>query len=108
MSLGIWPSPSPVGTLRCSAFFQSLKSAPYLAAIVDQLSRGRALSELAFAELPQEAKGPLAEAGVQEPWRRAANNGPWMTALLDLVEIAEIARLGRSEHSHPDPEAAHV
>src|SRR5690606_30496354 len=56
--------------------------------LVEQLSRGRALSELAFAELPQEAKGPLAEAGVTSPWRRAANNGPWLTALLDLVEIA--------------------
>jgi hypothetical protein len=76
--------------------------------LVDQLPRGRALSELSFAELPQEAKGPLAEAGVQEPWRRAASNGPWMTALLDLVEIAEIARLGRSEHSHPNREVAHV
>lgn len=62
--------------------------------LVEQLSRGRALSELAFAELPQEAKGPLAEAGVKEPWRRAGN--AWITALLDLVEIAEIGRLGRN------------
>lgn len=62
--------------------------------LVAQLSRGRALSELAFAELPQEAKRPLAEAGVKEPWRRAGN--AWITALLDLVEIAEIGRLGRN------------
>ncbi len=62
--------------------------------LVEQLSRGRALSELAFAELPQEAKGLLAEAGVEEPWRRAGN--AWITALLDLVEIAEIGRLGRN------------
>jgi hypothetical protein len=76
---------------------------------VEQLSRGRALSELAFAELPQEAKRPLAEAGVTEPWRRSANNGPWLTALLDLVEIAEIARLGRKpERTNADQEAAHV
>jgi hypothetical protein len=64
--------------------------------LVDQLPRGRVLSELAFAELPQEVKGPLAEAGVTTPWRRTANNGPWLTDLLDLVEIAEIARLGRN------------
>jgi hypothetical protein len=77
--------------------------------LVEQLSRGRALSELAFAELPQEAKGPLAEAGVMEPWRRTANNGPWITALHDLVEIAEIARLGRNpERTDADQEAAHV
>ena len=62
--------------------------------LVEQLSRGRVLSELAFAELPQEAKGLLAEAGVKEPWRRAGN--AWITALLDLVEIAEIGRLGRN------------
>lgn len=73
--------------------------------LVEQLSRGRALSELAFAELPQEAKGPLAEAGVTSPWRRAANNGPWLTALLDLVEIAEIGRLGRNTVRE---EATHV
>ena len=77
--------------------------------LVEQLSRGRVLSELAFAELPQEAKGPLAEAGVKEPWQRTSNNGPWITALLDLVEIAEIARLGRNpERTDADQEAAHV
>jgi len=77
--------------------------------LVDQLPRGRALSELAFAELPQEAKGPLAEAGVTTPWRRAANNGPWLTSLLDLVEVTEIARLGRkSERADSTQEVAHV
>ncbi len=77
--------------------------------LVDQLPRGHALSELAFAELPQEARKPLADAGVIEPWRRAANNGPWLTALLDLVEIAEIARLGRNtERTNTEQEAAHV
>jgi hypothetical protein len=61
--------------------------------LVDQLPRGRALAELAFAELPPAAKGPLAEAGVTEPWRRAGS--AWITPLLDLVEVAEIRRLGR-------------
>lgn len=75
--------------------------------LVEQLSRGRALSELAFAELPQEAKGPLAEAGVREPWRRAGNVS--ITALLDLVEIAEITRLGRNTaRTDSAEEAAHV
>lgn len=77
--------------------------------LVDQLSRGRTLTELAFAELPQKAKEPLAEAGVTTPWRRAADNGPWLTALLDLVEIAEIARLGRNaERANSKLEVAHV
>lgn len=75
--------------------------------LVEQLPRGRALSELAFAELPQEAKGPLAEAGVNEPWRRAGNAS--ITALLDLVEIAEITRLGsNTERADVEEEAAHV
>jgi len=90
---------------------QRLARAPrsQLRYLVEQLSRGRALSELAFAELPQEAKGPLAEAGVTSPWRRAANNGPWLTALLDLVAIAEIGRLGRNSHRDDiAEEAAHV
>jgi hypothetical protein len=90
---------------------EKLKHAPrsQLRYLVDQLPRGRALSELAFAELPQEAKGPLAEAGVTTPWRRAANNWLWLTALLDLVEIAEIARLGRNaERADSKREVAHV
>jgi hypothetical protein len=75
---------------------EQLVSAPrsQLRYLVEQLSRGRALSELAFAELPQEAKAQLAEAGVHELWRRAGT--AWNTALLDLVEIAEIGRLGRT------------
>lgn len=77
--------------------------------LVDQLPRGRALSELAFAELPQEARRLLAEAGVKEAWRRTSNNGPWITAWLDLIEIAEIVRLGRNKaRGSADQEAAHV
>lgn len=76
--------------------------------LVEQLSRGRALSELAFAELPQEVKERLAEARVKEPWQRTSNNGPWITALLDLVEIAEIGRLGRTtDPANTREEAAH-
>lgn len=88
---------------------QQLARAPrsQLRYLVDQLSRGRSLSELAFAELPQEAKGPLAEAGVKEPWRRAGTAS--ITELLDLVEIAEIGRLGRNpERADTEGEADHV
>ncbi len=64
--------------------------------LVDQLPRGQALSELAFAELPPDVKRRLEKAGMKTPWRRVAENGPWLTELLDLVEITEIARLGRN------------
>ena len=70
---------------------------------------GRALSELAFAELAKEAKDSLRKAGVSELWRRSSNNGPWLTALLDLVEVSEIARLGRgAEEAHTEKEGAHA
>lgn len=88
---------------------EKLKHAPrsQLRYLVDQLPRGRWISELAFAELPQEAKEPLAKAGVTTPWQPAGNAST--TSLLDLVEITEIARLGRkSEHANSQPEAAHV
>ena len=77
--------------------------------LVEQLPRGRALSELAFAELPKGARDTLARVGVKEVWRRAANNGPWLTTLLDLVEIAEIANLGRGDdRTDATPETADV
>lgn len=95
------------GLVRCA---QQLGCAPrsQLRYLVDQLPRGRALSDLAFAELPKEAKDPLGEAKVTELWRRTSNNGPWMTALLDLVEVFEIARLGRNtERDNTAGEVAH-
>lgn len=76
--------------------------------LVEQLPRGRALSELAFAELSKEAREAFDGAGVKSPWRRPTENGPWLTELLDLVEIAEIARLGRNvADAQPAKEAAH-
>lgn len=47
-------------------------------------------------------KDALAEAGVTQPWRSADNAS--ITALLDLVEVAEISRLGRNT----EEDAAHV
>lgn len=90
---------------------EKLEQAPrsQLRYLVDQLPRGRALSELAFAELPQKVKEALEEAGVTAPWWRAANDRPWLTALFDLVEIAEITRLGRNaERANTKREVAHV
>lgn len=90
---------------------KKLKNAPrsQLRYLVDQLPRGRALSELAFAELPKEARAPLTEAGISELWWRSSNNGPWMTSLLDLVEVSEIARLGRSaQDAHVEKEVTHA
>jgi hypothetical protein len=74
--------------------------------LVEQLSRGRALSELAFAELSDEADKALGNAGVKDVWRRSTDVGPWLTELLDLVEISEIGRLGRADDSHPAQEVA--
>ncbi len=76
--------------------------------LVEQLPLGRALSELAFAELSKEARAALKEVGVRTPWRGAANQAPWITNLLDLVEVAEIARLGRkSTDRQPTVEIGH-
>lgn len=87
---------------------QQLGRAPrsQLRYLVEQLPRGHAFSELAFAELPREVKALLAESGVKEPWRRAGD--AWITPLLDLVEIAEIGRLGRTEQANTSEEAAHA
>jgi hypothetical protein len=76
---------------------EKLENAPrsQLRYLVEQLSRGRTLSELTFAELSKEARAPLAEAGIENPWRQTSNSGAWLTSLLDLVEVLEIPRLGR-------------
>ncbi len=77
---------------------QKLEGAPrsQLRYLVDQLPRGRVLSDLAFAELSEEARSALTEAGMAGSlWRRPEPGGPWLTALLDLVEVYEIPRLGR-------------
>lgn len=77
----------------------NLKDAPrsQLRYLVDQLPRGRALSELAFKELSKETSNALREEEigleVRNLWQTVGNTS--VTALLDLVEIAEITRLGR-------------
>ena len=88
-----------LGTLQgLVAGAAKLNNAPrsQLRYLVDQLSRGRTLSELAFEELSSEARKALNEAGVSTVWKPTSNNGPWLTELLDLVEVFEIARLGKS------------
>ncbi len=66
--------------------------------LIDQLPRGQALSELAFAELSPDARKGLKDAGVDgvdKVWQTL--DGGWrVTPVLDLVEVSEIRRLGRA------------
>jgi len=72
--------------------------------LIEQLSRGRALSELAFAELSREARTALKNVGLEQVWRRSGDDGPWLTEVLDLVEVSEIGRLGSSHAALDAPE----
>lgn len=90
---------------------EMLKGAPrsQLRYLVDQLPRGRKLSELAYAELSKKARDRLKAAGVDRIWQRASDGDPWTTVLLDLVEITEIGRLGtRNETSQAGQEVTHA
>lgn len=76
--------------------------------LLDQLPRGKSLSELAFAELSDEARSSLTAAGVSHPWRKNSATGPWLTSLLDLIEVSEIQRLGRNvQDTHVKKVTAH-
>ncbi len=81
------------GLLKAS---RALEDSPrsQLRYLLEQLPRGRALSEMAFAELPSATRKafPL---GV---WIRHGDdeNGPLMTSVLDVVDLYEIGRLGRA------------
>lgn len=83
---------------------EKLRDAPrsQLRYLVEQLPRGRALSELAFAELSQEARKALGSAGVNEVWTRI-DGDTLLTSVLDLVEISEIRRLGQAETIKDEP-----
>lgn len=81
---------------------EKLKEAPrsQLRYLVEQLPRGRVLSKLAFFELTDKARRALEGAGLTEStlWQsrqEESERRSWLTPLLDLVEIAEIGRLGR-------------
>jgi hypothetical protein len=65
--------------------------------LLDQLHRGKALSELAFAELSKEARDAFVQAGVSEVWTRGSDTEPYSTSVLDLMEVFEIERLGRAD-----------
>lgn len=65
--------------------------------LVEQLSLGEELANLAFDELSPSAREALNKAGVNEVWQtRSATGAPCccMTPLLDLVEVFEINKLG--------------
>jgi hypothetical protein len=64
--------------------------------LVDQLHRGKTLSELAFAELSEKARNALSEAKVSEVWTRESATEPYLTPLVDLIEVFEIDKLGRA------------
>lgn len=61
--------------------------------LVEQIQRGRHLADLAFAELSPAARQALRCNGIDKVWEMA--DGGWATSLLDLIEVAEIPRLGR-------------
>jgi hypothetical protein len=63
--------------------------------LVDQLHLGKALSDLAYAELSKKARKALNDAGVSEVWTRSDDEKSYLTSVLDLVEVFEIDRLGR-------------
>lgn len=97
------------GLVRCA---KNLENAPrsQLRYLVEQLPKGRKLSELAFAELSPQARKALEDAGIQELWRNKDKDARkcLITPLLDLVEITEIASLGRkTERADVAEEAAH-
>lgn len=89
---------------------EKLQNAPrsQLRYLVEQLPRGRALAELAFAELSIQAREKLSQAGVMQVWQRSQNGGTWITPLLDLVEIAEIPRLGRRIDTQQSNQSEHL
>jgi len=64
--------------------------------LVDQLHRGKTLSELAFAELSEKARNALNKAKVSEVWTRESATEPYLTPLVDLIEVFEIDKLGRA------------
>lgn len=41
-------------------------------------------------------------------WQRSQNGGTWITPLLDLVEIAEIPRLGRRIDTQQSNQSEHL
>jgi hypothetical protein len=85
---------------------EKIKDAPrsQLRYLVDQLPRGRTLSDLAFAELSSDARRALQCSGVKEVWTKIGG-GPWLTSILDLVEVSEISRLGRAGMAADKPTA---
>ena len=92
------------GLLRATG---SLAEAPrsQLRYLVDQLHRGKAPSELAFTEMSKKAREALKDAGISEVWSRSGGGRPYLTSVLDLVEVFEIARLGRFDR---EKESANV
>ncbi|MDR0841866.1 MAG: hypothetical protein LBP68_00415 [Acidobacteriota bacterium] len=83
---------------------QKLEGAPrsQLRYLVEQLSKGQKLTELAFRELSSKARKALKTAGIEKEniWTdedEAVGGQKFkLTSILDLVEVLEISRLGRA------------
>jgi hypothetical protein len=83
--------------------------------LVEQLSRGEQLAELAWEELSKEAHDALEAAGVSRVWdseqeRSGKEPALRFTAIHDLVEVYEIPRLGagRRPARQPAQEETHA
>lgn len=63
--------------------------------LVEQLPRGRILSDLAFEELSSKTADAFRSCGVKGVWQDV-DSGWAVTPLLDLIEIYEIGNLGRA------------
>lgn len=75
----------------------AIKDAPrsQLHYLVETLRQGKTLAELAFAELSPRTKDALTKkAGVEDVWSQQNQGEPYLTSILDLVEVLEIPRLG--------------
>jgi hypothetical protein len=81
------------GLLRASV---KLNEAPrsQLRYLLDQLSRGKVLAEIALRELSAKARISLKESGLSSVWT-SKKDRVWATSVLDLIEVFEIRRLGR-------------
>lgn len=85
--------------------------------LVETLRQGKTLAELAFAELSHGTKDALTKADVKDVWSQQNQGEPYLTSILDLVEVLEIPRLGVKNKSgthavsppteSPSQEAAH-
>ncbi|MBM4369832.1 MAG: hypothetical protein FJ102_26720 [Deltaproteobacteria bacterium] len=77
-----------------------------LRSLVEALRSGEHVGRMAFEELAPSAKSALRDAGVTAPWEELVAGPQGRTVLSrvpDLVEVAEIPRLGRARAADHEP-----